>query len=613
MKKQKYFFAFSLYLIVQSVFLYSQNSTANDTLTIRKYLDDGQRLINQYPDSAYIVFDKAIKLSTKIKSNRFISISKQLMSYYYNSKEDYGTAMQYLLEALKIEESRNNKYRIADIYDDLGYIYMIMEKFNKSMNYYTDALHIYEKLKDTFQIAKSYAYIGGLHCSREFCENRTIPEKKEDYTIALNYYQKAVSLFQLINSDEGLFSAYVNIANLYNKLEKPNDAIPYLQKCVEISKNEDNTENLISIYLVFGGTYTRLKFYDKAISYYNQAIDLSRKHNLTEGIQYLYEELAHTYDEAGDYKNAYDNYINYMILRDSIYNADKSKQVFELETRYQSEKKEKEILALSLEKKKKNLTICILSSAFLLLLLIGIIIFRSLRSKKIIAEQSTQIKEHEISELKKHQQLLATQSVLSGEENERRRLARELHDGLGGLLSGVKLKLTSLKGNFMINDESAQEYKLAVDTLDNSVQELRRVAHNMMPETLVKFGLKEAINDFCSSITSKSCSITFQFYGNVNRVGQNLEISCYRIVQELVNNALKHAGANKIVVQLVQEDARINLTVQDNGKGFDMDAIDLSKGAGLNNVRSRVDSLKGVFDIHSQIGLGTEITVEFKI
>ncbi len=148
----------------------------------------------------------------------------------------------------------------------------------------------------------------------------------------------------------------------------------------------------------------------------------------------------------------------------------------------------------------------------------------------------------------------------------------------------------------------------------NSIIELRRVAHNMMPEGLVKFGLKDALTDFCDSLNnSVSLKVRFQFFGEFKRIEQKVEIGAYRIVQELINNAVKHAEASELIVQMIQEPNRLSLIVQDNGKGFDINVVKQAKGIGLQSVQTRVDSLNGHFDFFSEPGKGSEFTIEFKL
>lgn len=134
----------------------------------------------------------------------------------------------------------------------------------------------------------------------------------------------------------------------------------------------------------------------------------------------------------------------------------------------------------------------------------------------------------------------------------------------------------------------------------------------MMPETLVKMGLKGALSDFCDNMNaSNSMTVRFQFVGQFERLEQKFEIGIYRIIQELVNNAVKHSQADKLIVQMVQEPHRLCLIVEDNGKGFDVSAIGQGKGIGLNSVKSRIETLNGRIDISSEFGKGSEFILEF--
>ena len=157
-------------------------------------------------------------------------------------------------------------------------------------------------------------------------------------------------------------------------------------------------------------------------------------------------------------------------------------------------------------------------------------------------------------------------------------------------------------------------FERSLDMIDTSIKELRRVAHNMMPEMLTKFGLDEALKEYCNTINSaKLLSIKYQSLGMEARLDKSIEIIIYRIVQELLNNTMKHAGATEAFVQLIREGNRLNVVVEDNGKGFDTGIMENNKGAGLANVRSRVDYLKGQLDIHAEPGKGTLVNIEFNI
>jgi two-component system, NarL family, sensor kinase len=187
---------------------------------------------------------------------------------------------------------------------------------------------------------------------------------------------------------------------------------------------------------------------------------------------------------------------------------------------------------------------------------------------------------------KLQQQLFVTAAMLKSEEQERIRLAKDLHDGLGGMLSGIKYSFTCIKGNMALTPDNAQAFERNMYMLDSSIKEMRRVAHNMMPEALVKFGLDSALKDFCNDIQQSTLlNMSYQSMGlqNIN-LDQMVAITVYRIVQELVNNTLKHAVAKTAIVQLTKKSTQLFLTVEDDGKGFDTAIINKPTSMGWCNI-----------------------------
>ncbi|MGB4016807.1 sensor histidine kinase [Petrimonas mucosa] len=272
----------------------------------------------------------------------------------------------------------------------------------------------------------------------------------------------------------------------------------------------------------------------------------------------------------------------------------------ELEKKYQTEKKELRIR--NLEKEKRLHFIIYLVSTFGLFLFLLVLY---LRTKTIKANE--ELNRQKIIQLEQEKQLIAAQAVMSGETAERTRLARDLHDGLGGMLSAVKLNLFDMKQNVIIEEEDVARFNKVMEMLDASIRELRRVAHNMMPETLSRYGLKSALNDFCNNFRN----VKFHYFGTEQRLEKKIETVIYRAATELINNALKHSGAETVNVQLVCGPDLISLNVQDDGKGFDTAAE--TSGAGLDNIRTRVAAVNGSMNIHSAPGEGTEVDVEIKI
>lgn len=243
----------------------------------------------------------------------------------------------------------------------------------------------------------------------------------------------------------------------------------------------------------------------------------------------------------------------------------------------------------------------ILSTIIFIVFVAGLFIFILQFRKKTIMHEN-------------EKQLLSLSSILKGQEEERSRLAKDLHDGLGGMLSGIKLNLSSVKDSLSGKEKDRDVFIKSISQLDNAITEMRRVAHNLMPEALLKFGLAEAIRDFCDGLNeSREVKVIFTQMGDNRSIEKATEIIVYRIIQELTNNAIKYAGADNILIQLTGHELGLSITVEDDGKGFDIMQLPTVKGVGLQNVQSRVDHLKGIFDIQSSIGIGTSSHIEIPL
>ena len=254
---------------------------------------------------------------------------------------------------------------------------------------------------------------------------------------------------------------------------------------------------------------------------------------------------------------------------------------------------------------RKNLLNYLLGSGVLSLVLIFALLYRNYRQKQRLQHQR-------IADLETEKKLMAAEAVLKGEEQERTRLAQDLHDGLGGMLSGIKYSFNTMKGQLVMTQENTLAFERSMDMIDSSIQEMRRVAHNMMPEALVKFGLNTALKDFCNDINQTGAlQLSFQSIGlDETAIDQTISITIYRIVQELVNNTMKHSGAKTGLVQVSLMQQILTVTVEDDGSGFD---VLLAEGMGWKNIRNRVEFLKGKLDVQSENNKGTSVHIEINL
>ncbi len=346
--------------------------------------------------------------------------------------------------------------------------------------------------------------------------------------------------------------------------------------------------------------------------------------NLIENGQFVVDkknyslELSKTYKKLGNSVKALKYAEKYIKLNDSLNDSKFKNEIVALEAKYNKTENEKKINQLLSQKEKSellaknnrlNMILLGLAVAFLLISILFLMNYYK-NQKKINLQNQFNLKQ-ELTTLENQQKLAVSDALIQGEEFERKRLARDLHDGLGSMLSGLKIHINKLSNEDSQNQNS--DIQTIENKLDNSIKELRQIAQNLMPESLLKLGLEAALRDLCIKLSDEKTAIEFQFYGNTNEISESKQIIIYRIVQELLNNALKHANANEILVSLNQNDKIVYLTLEDNGNGFDAKNASSFNGMGLKNIKNRVDFLNGKLEIESEINKGTVFNIELNI
>lgn len=392
-----------------------------------------------------------------------------------------------------------------------------------------------------------------------------------------------------------------------------NKAISNFKKAEDLLSQSQIVRNNLQLELDFMETYGEMRDYTNAILHAKNCLELVKLNNNSVIEAEVYKQLSKYYSMLNDAPKSYSSLLNYVKISDSLNISDRDKEVNLLETKYQSEKKEREILQLKNDNdsveleltKKESQNYLLLSISMGLLVLAGFTYlgYRNFRKRD-------QLKTVEISKLKYEQESKVYNAMLEGQENERKRLAIDLHDGLAGRLSATRIKLEKLAKNSE-QKKTKKDFKEAASHIDNSLTELRGIAMNLMPETLFKYGLKNAIEDYCSSISSGLDDIKFilQFYDTEKELSNNVTLTIYRIIQELINNAIKHSMATEVLIQYVIENNKINITVEDNGKGFTMDSIEGKGRMGLENLKTRVAYLNGEIDFDSSLNEGTNVNI----
>src|SRR5690606_26862863 len=248
-------------------------------------------------------------------------------------------------------------------------------------------------------------------------------------------------------------------------------------------------------------------------------------------------------------------------------------------------------------------------SLIIVFLLVALLLLSAYKQRSKSLRQNTVLYTFSLEKERQSIRISTLNAMLDGQEKERGRMARDLHDGLGGLLSSTKISLSQLTQQVTLPIKN--DLQKSLKQLDNAVEELRRVAHNLMPDLLIRYGLQEALKDYAVRMSNEKLEVDVQVLHYNNDLDKDGQICVYRMIKELVNNAIKHACATQILIQVVQEEDAYYLTIEDDGKGFDVQQIKGNQSAGIHNIQSRIDFLKGKFQIYSEQQIGTSVEISF--
>jgi signal transduction histidine kinase len=588
---------------------------------------------------------KAIDFAEKTDYKMLMSDAYRLIGNTYYDVSQYDSAMEYYEKTLgAVEQAKAGKkqYRkhvfddaTSIIYGSIGNLYNIQGKHHEAINYYTKALKLFEKWDWKESQVYAYGNIGEMYLGMGNYEQACINNAKADSiarltgdSLIMSAAKKGLVIIHLHNKDyekaksiaESAYQYYFThpeegisrstISNLLSEVhlngfgddrKAETYAIQGLQiaDSLDIPKEKSVSLALLSTIYLKRGEWRKAE--QTALK--SLATDNTEPGNTLS----LYENLAKAYAKLGDSNKAWEYFDKHNTLQSSWSNKHYQSAIRDMEVKYETEKKETKIAALE-DEKRLMIWLGISGGAVLLLALAAFFfLWRWTVQKKRLAESQRELAEQQVKQLEQEKQLIATQAVLDGEVQERTRLARDLHDGLGSILAAVKYNLIDIRKTLVMNEAEAERFDSSISLLNDSMHEMRRVAHHLMPESLGSVRLKQSIADFCNSVPI----VKFSYYGDDTRLNPNLEVMIYRIMHELVSNALKHSGASHILVEIAQDAEGIFLTVQDDGCGFDQNTQ--AKGMGLKNINARVAACNGNVSIHSVMGEGTEISVKFPV
>jgi two-component system NarL family sensor kinase len=549
-------------------------------------------------DSALINYNNSLVISKKINHTRLMANTLNNIGLVYWNKGELDLALNYYLQSLKLFEKIESKKGQANTLSNIGLIYTDFKKYNEALEYHFKSLKIREQMADSYGIGVSQSNIGMTY--------GYLQEIKK----ALEYLEKALETKQRNNDLYGQGITLSDIGIIYGGFKKYDLAIEYQLKALAIRTKLNDKLGVAKSYSMIASDYAKKKDHTSALQYNLKALEIANELHAKNRLKKVYYDISDNYKNLGDFQKALAFYSKYAKLNDTIFSEQSASKIAEMQTKYETEKKDLELTKTNLELSKKEIELNQqknLRTILIISILAIIAIFYLLYTRYKFKQKSL------LNQELLNQQMLRSKAIIEAEENERVRIARELHDGVGQYLSAVKLNLSNLQSTLQLSNE--QEIKLmnnALTVIDESVKEVRAVSHNMMPGVLLEKGLELAVRNFIDRIRSEKLSIEFDIHLLSVKLESTVEIIVYRVIQEIVNNIIKHARATSVNIQLVQHEEELVLMVEDNGIGFDINSLK-NPGIGIKNIRSRVEFLNGSVDIDSQPSKGTTITIEIPL
>lgn len=557
------------------------NNDSIDFEIYRKYIN--HHFLNQNHEITLKYIDSALNYKEIISPSKLISIHQTLaqtsifMSYHENAINAYN-------ESLELSRTHNLIIQEIGSLNGLAQVYRLKNELENAENSILIAIDISKKTNNINQEMYASLILGHIYYDRENFNN------------ALSVYKKIETHLKTNKNSILQHSLNTALGRIYKKLKDYDNSLFYLKANLKTYSLMNNKIGINTSRSDIAHTYKLQKKYTEAIELIKENIEHAKSINNPTLVRQNHLDLSEVCEMAGLYQEALTNRKEYQKWNDSILNENTNKVINELEVKYESEKKEKEILQLSQNKllneasiEKQNIRIKQLGYSFLILIFLFTTIFIIFRQR-----------------IKNKRQIELITAITDTQITEQQRIAQDLHDSVGGSLALIK---TKLKAILKPEDNASNEINELINNLSQTSDEVRQISHNMMPGELVKFGLVSAIQTTLDKIQTKTLKTNLFTHSVDERLDKKIEIHLFRIFQEVIQNTLKHAQANSLNVYLNKHSKSLSLMIEDDGKGFDKGI----EGFGLKNIKNRVTYLNGKIKIDSNINKGTTINIQIPL
>ena len=529
----------------------------------------------------------AIKIKYKLGEGESYS-NLALINYYQGNFEN---DLAFSLKAIAIYETIGAKDKLALEYGEMGYR-MKKRNLSKALFYMRKAKLIAEKNKYQKPLLSIYNNYGVLK------------EMQTDYDSALYFYKKGLTIKEVIKDSIGIPYSLNNIAGIYVKQKFFDKAMVNYNKALDIRVLLNDQIGMAENYTYLGDLFLAQKQYKKSIFNYKIALNKSMKYKYLDLIQYNYEMLSKNYEAINNKDEALKNYKLFEIYKDSILNKETNSKIAELDIKYETAKKEKQLLEKEIEIKSTRNKLILASAIALFIGLLGLLIYRQQKLKNKQQEQEFELKSAILK--------IETQNKL---QEQRLQISRDLHDNIGSQLTFIISSVDTIKYAFEIQNSKLDNKLSSIsDFAKATIVELRDTIWAMNSNEITLEDLQTRIHNFIDK--AKEAKETIKFSTDVEENLKNIKftsiegMNIYRTIQEAINNSIKYADAKNIKIIIHQETDFIVISILDDGKGFETEKIDL--GNGINNMKKRISDIGGEIEIKKGTDIGTEIVIKLK-
>lgn len=589
-----------------------------------------QKQKERLPDSAEYYFKQAGELADQLNAESGKLLFAGNYSVFLYDQVRFDEAMEYAQLALTLSLRLNNRPKAAAAYNNIALQHQAKGRLKDAANNLIRALEISNEIKGpTFK---------DLSDRRKYLNNlSSLLLDLHDLDKGLQYAWQSFEIARKLKDTVAMGNSLVNVMVAEAMAGKLTDAVRHGKQYLSIGRSYGDLQmeikalnNLADVYRMQRHYPLALETFSKALAltpksmpgnevytlsgmsrvfreignaqaakeYFEKAHKLAVRELATPQLVDLYKDGADINEALGDYKQALDFHKKHAQLKDSLQSQETQKTIQELEVRYETAQNRKQIVerdlkiveqAAELDRKNKWFIIFIFS---IFLLVFGLVAIRLLNRQKRKA-QSTELQKKLI------------EAQLAGEERERERTAKELHDGVASILSAASLQINAMTKH----SDPRTTFQEVSQLIEIAVCEIRNISHNLAPEMILEEGLGYAIQSFCQRVNKPDFQMHCYVIGELPELDKGSQLTIYRVIQECVTNILKHAQATEGIVQLIEEQGRLLITIEDNGKGFDTEPV-WTNGIGFHNLNTRIKSLYGNLDIRSCIGKGTSVFIE---